>query len=251
MSQPGSRTASPPRSAPRSAPKAAPPKKKRAPRPPPTHPPYVEMVRTAIASLKERGGSSRQKILAYITANYDVGKETGPINARLRNALRSGVEKGFLLHSKKGTGATGSFRVGKAIPKKKGKASPRKKGKSPRKKRAAKKKSPRKTAKRTTKKARKSPKKKAAKRRTGKKAAKRRSPKKKARPAARRPKAKGKARRWETILSPVFPNFPKALLRANHISRKRSFILSIYKNKTKPSFPFQAFFKNFFQYFKI
>jgi histone H1/5 len=37
-------------------------------------PKYSEMVGKAIAALKERGGSSRQAILKYIMANFNVGK---------------------------------------------------------------------------------------------------------------------------------------------------------------------------------
>ena len=39
------------------------------------HPKYSEMVGKAIAELKERGGSSRQAILKYIMANFNVGKD--------------------------------------------------------------------------------------------------------------------------------------------------------------------------------
>lgn len=186
MSTPASRSASPPRSAPVQ-------KRKRQPRPPPTHPPYVEMIRAAIAALKERGGSSRQKILQYILANFDVGNETSQVNARVRNALRSGVEKGVLLRSANAKGANGSFRIGKALAKK-GKKSPKRKGKSPRKvKRSAAKsrKSPKKAARKSPKK-RRSPKKKAARKPARK--PKRRSPKKKAAKPARRSKAKAKSK---------------------------------------------------------
>lgn len=187
MSTPASRSASPPRSAPVQ-------KRKRQPRPPPTHPPYVEMIRAAIAALKERGGSSRQKILQYILANFDVGNETSQVNARVRNALRSGVEKGVLLRSANAKGANGSFRIGKALAKK-GKKSPKRKGKSPRKvKRSAAKsrKSPKKKAARKSPKKRRSPKKKAARKPARK--PKRRSPKKKAAKPARRSKAKAKSK---------------------------------------------------------
>ena len=53
------------------------PKKKVAAKPkkPAAHPKYSEMVGKAIAALKERGGSSRQAILKYIMANFNVGKD--------------------------------------------------------------------------------------------------------------------------------------------------------------------------------
>jgi histone H1/5 len=40
---------------------------------PAAHPKYSEMVGKAIAALKERGWSSRQAILKYIMANFNVG----------------------------------------------------------------------------------------------------------------------------------------------------------------------------------
>lgn len=36
------------------------------------HPPYLEMVTQAVIALKERSGSSRQAILKYILANFQV-----------------------------------------------------------------------------------------------------------------------------------------------------------------------------------
>nr|CAD1844971.1 unnamed protein product [Ananas comosus var. bracteatus] len=39
-------------------------------RPTPTHPPYAEMIATAIRSLCEEGGSSVSSISSYIQANY-------------------------------------------------------------------------------------------------------------------------------------------------------------------------------------
>ncbi|CAL4089318.1 unnamed protein product, partial [Meganyctiphanes norvegica] len=41
----------------------------------PTHLPYPAMISTAIADLKQRGGSSRQAILKYILANNKLGDE--------------------------------------------------------------------------------------------------------------------------------------------------------------------------------
>ena len=89
------------------------PKKKTAAKPkkPSDHPKYSEMVGKAISALKERGGSSRQAILKYIVANFNVGKDAKPVNARLKLALRAGV-KNKNLKQAKGTGASGSFRLG-------------------------------------------------------------------------------------------------------------------------------------------
>ena len=89
------------------------PKKKTAAKPkkPSTHPKYSEMEATAISALKERGGSSRQAILKYIMANFNVGKDAKPVNAHLKLALRTGV-KNKSLKQLKGTGASGSFKIG-------------------------------------------------------------------------------------------------------------------------------------------
>merc|ERR1712018_391093 len=114
----------------------APAKKKAAkPKKPANHPKYSDMIKAAITSLKERGGSSRQAILKYISANYKVGDNAA---SHLKLALRAGVKNGSLAQSK-GTGASGSFKLGakKEAPKKKKPAA--KKPKTPKKKPAAKK----------------------------------------------------------------------------------------------------------------
>jgi histone H1/5 len=101
------------------------------------HPKYIEMVSAAIAALKERGGSSRQAILKYIMTTYNVGADAKKVNARVKVALRAGVTSAALKQAK-GTGASGSFRLGevkKAAPKKvkKPKAAKPKKVKTPKK----------------------------------------------------------------------------------------------------------------------
>lgn len=94
------------------------PKKKVAkPKKPADHPKYSEMIASAVSSLKERGGSSRQAILKYILKNFNVGKDEKKVNARLKLALRAGVKSGALKQSK-GKGASGSFRIGEVKPKK-------------------------------------------------------------------------------------------------------------------------------------
>ena len=75
------------------------------------HPKYNEMVVSAIKALKERSGSSRAAILKYINANYKVGNEEKKINSHLKICLRNGVSTG-LLKQVKGTGASGSFKIG-------------------------------------------------------------------------------------------------------------------------------------------
>ena len=76
------------------APAKSPAKKKAPAKPkkPAAHPKYSEMVAKAIAALKERGGSSRQAILKYIMANFNVGKDAKPVNVHLKLALRAGVK---------------------------------------------------------------------------------------------------------------------------------------------------------------
>ncbi|KAL8559425.1 hypothetical protein ACOMHN_045222 [Nucella lapillus] len=86
-------------------------KKPKKPTKPADHPKYNEMIAAAVTSLKERGGSSRQAILKYVMANYKVGNEVTKINARVKTALKSGVKAGTLKQPK-GTGASGSFRLG-------------------------------------------------------------------------------------------------------------------------------------------
>jgi histone H1/5 len=70
------------------------PKKKVAAKPkkPAAHPKYSEMVGKAIAALKERGGFSRQAILKYIMANFNVGKNAKTVNVHLKLSLRAGVK---------------------------------------------------------------------------------------------------------------------------------------------------------------
>ena len=89
------------------------PKKKVAAKPkkPAAHPKYSEMVGKAIAALKERGGSSRQAILKYIMANFNVGKDAQTVNVHLKLSLRACVKNKSLKQSK-GTGASGSFKIG-------------------------------------------------------------------------------------------------------------------------------------------
>ena len=80
-------------------------KKKAAPK----QPTYAAMIKTAIVSLKDRKGSSRQAIEKFIKANFAVGETmAGP----LKLALKKGVEKGTILQVK-GKGASGSFKIGK------------------------------------------------------------------------------------------------------------------------------------------
>ena len=78
------------------------------------HPKYNEMVCAAIAELKGRKGSSRQAIAKYVKAHYEVNKNFG---VHVNNALKRGVANGSLIQTK-GSGATGSFKLNVAKPKK-------------------------------------------------------------------------------------------------------------------------------------
>ena len=141
------------------------PKKVSKPKKPVAHPKYAEMVAQAISGLKERGGSSRQAILKYIVKNFNVGNDEKVVNTHLKIALRSGVKASSLKQSK-GTGATGSFRIGEAAKKavkpkkvKKPKAAAKKPAAKPKKAAKKVKKAPAKKAKATPKKAKATPKK--------------------------------------------------------------------------------------------
>ena len=116
------------------APAKSPKKKASKPKKPSSHPKYSEMIAKALAALKERGGSSRQAILKYIAKNFSVGKDERVINQHLKMALRAGVKNGSLKQSK-GTGASGSFKLGAekkaAKPKKAKKPKAAKKPKKP------------------------------------------------------------------------------------------------------------------------
>ena len=119
-------------------PKAATPKVKKVAKPkaPAAHPKYSEMIASAVAALKERGGSSRQAILKYISANFKV-ESTPATNSHLKLALKSGVKAGTLKQAK-GTGASGSFKLGEK-PKKVAKKATKPKAAKPKVKKAAKK----------------------------------------------------------------------------------------------------------------
>ena len=89
----------------------------------PTHPKYSDMVVSAITTLKERKGSSRQAILKHIIATYELDEKVAAVH--LKVAFRRDVEKGTLKQVK-GVGASGSFKVVKAEPKKPKKAAVKK-----------------------------------------------------------------------------------------------------------------------------
>lgn len=93
------------------SPQAAAAKKASKPRAKPTHPRTAEMVNAAIATLKERGGSSLQAIKKYVAGTYkvDVEKQSSFIKKYLKSAVVSGA-----LIQTKGKGAAGSFKLAAA-----------------------------------------------------------------------------------------------------------------------------------------
>merc|ERR1712123_53340 len=72
------------------------PKVKKAPA---AHPKYSVMIATAITTLKDRTGSSRQAILKSIVANNKVDAAKAAVQVRL--ALKRGVVKGALKMARK------------------------------------------------------------------------------------------------------------------------------------------------------
>ncbi|KAE9419101.1 hypothetical protein Angca_002274, partial [Angiostrongylus cantonensis] len=90
--------------------KATKPKGEKKARTAPTHPVYGAMIKSAIKELKDRKGASKQAILKFIVQKYEVGDNERQINARLRVALKRGVQSGLLTQAS-GTGAAGRFRL--------------------------------------------------------------------------------------------------------------------------------------------
>merc|ERR1739842_80285 len=113
----------------------------------PLHPPYAAMISAAIATLKERGGSSRQAILKTVLANNKVGDEKKAA-VRVKLAIRKMLAAKTILPVK------GSFKLAKVekpkkkkVAKKPAKKVVKKKAKKPAAKKAAKKPAAKKAAK--------------------------------------------------------------------------------------------------------
>ncbi len=141
------------------------------------HPPVAKMVMDAIVALKDRKGSSLAAIKKYIAANNKV--DVAKLAPFIRRFLKKAVADGKLTQPK-GTGASGSFKIGaKAKEEKK----PKKAKKPAKKEKKAKK--PKTPKKPKAKKATKSPKKAKAKK----------SPKKAAKKPAKKPAAKKPAKK--------------------------------------------------------
>lgn len=89
-------------------------KRSRKPKTSPQHPKYADMIAAAISGMKERGGTSRQKIIKYIGANYKVGNG---FEVQVRLAIKRMLQARKLIQVK-GTGASGSFRLSAKATKK-------------------------------------------------------------------------------------------------------------------------------------
>ena len=142
------------------------------------HPTYREMISSALGAMKERKGTSRQKIQKFIADTYKLDLTAS--NSHLKRALTSGVTKGAFLQTT-GKGASGSFKLAPmpaAGPKKR---STKKVAKKPAAKKAAAKKRVKKSAPKS------SARRPAAKKRpTKKKAASKKAASKKKKPAAKK-----------------------------------------------------------------
>merc|ERR1712002_38536 len=159
------------------------------------HPTYREMIRCALGAMKERKGTSRQKIQKYIVDTYKL--DLSASNSHLKRALTSGVEKGAFLQTT-GKGASGSFKLAKAVPMIS--AGPKRK-KAAAKKPAAKKRAKKPAAKKATKKtaAKKRPVKKSAKKpAVSKRAASKKKVTKKKKPAAKKAPSKKASKKKST-----------------------------------------------------
>merc|ERR1712008_630728 len=76
---------------------------------PAAHPKYSVMIATAITTLKDRTGSSRQAILKSIVANNKVDAAKATVQVRL--ALKRGVAKGALKMARASGKGAGSYKV--------------------------------------------------------------------------------------------------------------------------------------------
>ena len=170
---------------------AAAPKVKKATKPKvaAAHPPFANMIATAIKALKERNGSSRQAILKYIVANNKVG-DAAKAQVRVRLALKKMIAaKKVVAGGAAGKKGAGCFKLPvapKVEKKPKAKKPAAKKAKKPAAKKAAKKPAAKKAAKKPA--AKKAAKKPAAKKPAAKKPATKKPAAKK--PAAKKPAAK-------------------------------------------------------------
>ncbi|XP_036356982.1 histone H1-delta-like [Octopus sinensis] len=75
-----------------------------------SHPKYKEMIAEAITALHERTGSSRQAIIKYIKANFNLGGGDKVIANNVKQSLKMRISSGDIVQTK-GVGASGSFKL--------------------------------------------------------------------------------------------------------------------------------------------
>ena len=81
------------------------------------HPTYAEMISSAISTLKDKTGSSRQAIAKFVCANYEVDADKAALH--LRRALKKGVEDGIFKTARKSGKGAGSYKLVLVVKKKK------------------------------------------------------------------------------------------------------------------------------------
>ena len=84
------------------------------------HPPFAVMVAEAITHHKERLGSSRQAILAYITGRYNIPKDQASVH--VLRALKKGEANGVLKRAKESGKGAGRYKLVAAAVKQPAKA---------------------------------------------------------------------------------------------------------------------------------
>ena len=75
-----------------------------------SHPPYINMVKEAITATNPTEGTSRQAIIKYIRANYNVGHPLSTISKQVSDTLNIHCSMGDLVRAT-GYGASGSFKL--------------------------------------------------------------------------------------------------------------------------------------------
>ena len=77
------------------------------------------MIKAAVLALKDRSGTSRQAVVKYITANYNVGNNA---EYHVKTAIKRMTSANVLVQTK-GKGASGSFKLSQEATKNKTKQS--------------------------------------------------------------------------------------------------------------------------------
>ena len=160
------------------------------------HPPVATMVMAAVTGLKDRKGSSLAAIKKYIAANNKV--DVAKLAPFIRRFLKKAVTDGKLVQPK-GTGASGSFKMG-AKPKEEKPKKVNKAAKKPAAKKEKKAKKPKTPKKPKAKKATKSPKKATKAKKSPKKVMKKTAAKK---PTTKKPAVKKQAPKKSAAKKPA------------------------------------------------